>query len=210
MILPKTKDKIQIENLLFPGRFIVLIIVLMLFTFILYIGGLVISGLLIVLLYQLIARLRGAPVVIAHQETLRKALTLLDLQPGEVLYDLGSGNGKVLFYAEKTYKVQAIGIEASLVMILYARFLGMLKKSTTLFLHGNFMSMPLKRNPDAIYLFLMKPILLKMDRVFDSLPEHTRIVSPVFEIQHPRLKEVERIPDDHFSKDQYIYLYKVK
>ncbi|MFN7160676.1 MAG: hypothetical protein ACK4NC_03650 [Candidatus Gracilibacteria bacterium] len=166
--------------------------------------------LIIVFFYQLLARMRGAPVVIAHDETMKKALTLLALKAGDTLYDLGSGNGKVLFYAEKTYSVKTIGIEAAFLLVLYTKVVGFFKKSKTHFIHGDFTKMTLPVKPDAIYLFLMKPILLKMDHVFDALPSGTKIVSPVFEIKHPRIVEKEKVKDDLFSKGQFIYLYEVK
>jgi cyclopropane fatty-acyl-phospholipid synthase-like methyltransferase len=40
-------------------------------------------------------------------------LELANLKPGETLYDLGSGDGRVLIAAVEKYKVKAVGIEIS-------------------------------------------------------------------------------------------------
>jgi ubiquinone/menaquinone biosynthesis C-methylase UbiE len=41
----------------------------------------------------------------------RKMLNLAELKPGEVLYDLGAGDGRVLFIAAKEFGARCVGIE---------------------------------------------------------------------------------------------------
>ena len=52
-----------------------------------------------------------APFVSSSDEMVRKMLQLAGLKPGEVLYDLGSGDGKILIAAAKEYGARAVGIE---------------------------------------------------------------------------------------------------
>jgi len=40
-------------------------------------------------------------------------LAMANLKPGEVLYDLGCGNGRILVTAAEKYKVKAVGVEIS-------------------------------------------------------------------------------------------------
>ncbi len=40
-------------------------------------------------------------------------LEMANLKPGETLYDLGCGDGRILIAAAKRYKVKAVGIEIS-------------------------------------------------------------------------------------------------
>ena len=55
----------------------------------------------------------GVPWVPTARDRIRWALEMVDLQEGELLYDLGAGDGRVLFMAAEVFGARAIGIEAS-------------------------------------------------------------------------------------------------
>jgi ubiquinone/menaquinone biosynthesis C-methylase UbiE len=57
--------------------------------------------------------LSGLPWIPTHRKRIHKALELAALQPGEILYDLGSGDGRVIILAAREYDAKAIGIELS-------------------------------------------------------------------------------------------------
>jgi hypothetical protein len=65
------------------------------------IGRLVIIALEVLLavyfVYTLIAIAKGAAPIPSRRSTVEAIVRLADLQPGEVLYDLGSGDGRILF-----------------------------------------------------------------------------------------------------------------
>ena len=52
-----------------------------------------------------------APFVCTPIEVVHKMLLLAELKPGEVLYDLGSGDGRVVITAAYDFGVEAVGIE---------------------------------------------------------------------------------------------------
>ena len=54
-----------------------------------------------------------APYVVAPEQAVDKMLSMANLKSGEVLYDLGCGNGRILITAAQKYKVKAVGIEIS-------------------------------------------------------------------------------------------------
>jgi len=66
---------------------------------------------IVTLLWILIPALYGLPPVPTRPERIRKALTLAKLQPKEVLYDLGAGDGRVLLIAARDFGAKAVGIE---------------------------------------------------------------------------------------------------
>ncbi len=66
---------------------------------------------LLALLWILVPALYGLPPVPTKPERIRKALRLANLQPDEVLYDLGAGDGRVLLIAARDFGAKAIGIE---------------------------------------------------------------------------------------------------
>ena len=63
------------------------------------------------LLWIFVPALYGLPSVPTKQERIRKALQLVNLQPNEVLYDLGAGDGRVLLIAAREFSAKAVGIE---------------------------------------------------------------------------------------------------
>jgi SAM-dependent methyltransferase len=66
---------------------------------------------LVTLLWILVPAFYGLPPVPTRLERIRKALTLAKLQPNEVLYDLGAGDGRVLLVAARDFGTKAVGIE---------------------------------------------------------------------------------------------------
>ena len=66
---------------------------------------------LIGLLWILVPALYGLPSRPTGLNRIRQALKLVNLQPDEVLYDLGSGDGRVLIIAAREFGARAVGIE---------------------------------------------------------------------------------------------------
>ena len=61
---------------------------------VLFIVGLIL--LLVLGLWILVPSLYGLPWIPTREKRIRRALDLAKLQPGETLYDLGAGDGRVL------------------------------------------------------------------------------------------------------------------
>jgi hypothetical protein len=66
---------------------------------------------ILALLWILVPVIYGLPSRPTKPERIRKALKLVNLQPNEVLYDLGAGDGRVLLIAAKEFSAKAVGIE---------------------------------------------------------------------------------------------------
>jgi hypothetical protein len=78
---------------------------------ILLVYGLSLLLFLLLLAWIAIPSLYGLPSVPTKPERIRKALKLANLQPDEVIYDLGAGDGRVLFIATGEFGAKAIGLE---------------------------------------------------------------------------------------------------
>ena len=65
----------------------------------------------LILLWILIPALYGLPPVSTKPERIHKALKLVNLQPNDVFYDLGAGDGRVLLIAAHDFGAKAVGIE---------------------------------------------------------------------------------------------------
>src|SRR3982751_1672198 len=54
-----------------------------------------------------------APYVVSPQQIVDKMLEAASLKPGETVYDLGCGDGRVLITAAQRYRAKAVGVELS-------------------------------------------------------------------------------------------------
>src|SRR5579862_6542712 len=76
-----------------------------------------------------------APFVPTKMEAIRKILKLAGVKRGKKFYELGSGDGRVVLEAAKL-KAISIGIEQSLIRVLYSRNRASTLKNAKFF-HGN-------------------------------------------------------------------------
>jgi ubiquinone/menaquinone biosynthesis C-methylase UbiE len=54
-----------------------------------------------------------APYVVSPQAIVDRMLELADVKPNEILYDLGSGDGRILITAVQRFRAKAVGVEIS-------------------------------------------------------------------------------------------------
>ncbi|PWB69895.1 MAG: hypothetical protein C3F07_18305 [Anaerolineales bacterium] len=83
--------------------------------------GLSLLTFLLALSWILIPALYGLPSRPTQPDRIRKALRLVDLKKGEVLFDLGAGDGRVLFIAAQEFDAEAVGIEVGPVQCAWIR-----------------------------------------------------------------------------------------
>lgn len=63
----------------------------------------------------------GAPFDSTRLKDVERMLRLADPQPNQILYDLGSGDGRIVIEAVKKYNVKSIGIEINPFLVLISR-----------------------------------------------------------------------------------------
>ena len=73
--------------------------------------GLGLAFLLVAVLWLVVPALSGVPWVPTREARIRRALQIAGLRPGETLFDLGAGDGRVLLMAAKEFGARAVGIE---------------------------------------------------------------------------------------------------
>ncbi len=73
--------------------------------------GVGLAFLLVAALWLVIPALYGTPWVPTREARIRRALQMAKLKPGETLYDLGAGDGRVSLMAAKEFGARAVGIE---------------------------------------------------------------------------------------------------
>jgi protein-L-isoaspartate O-methyltransferase len=149
-----------------------------------------------------------APYVVSPQEIVDRMLELADLKPGEKLYDLGSGDGRILITAVTRFKAKAVGVEISddLVNTANARIRRLGLDNDAQVIHGNFLDVDL-RPADVVTLYLatdanelLRPNLEKY------LRDGSRVVSHDYAVPGWKPKLVDKNPE---QRGHTIFLYQM-
>lgn len=134
------------------------------------------------LLFFNLSLIFGAPFVPTPVKVVERMLKLVGLKPGEVLYDLGSGDGRILIWAAQNYDIKAVGYEINPFLVYLSR-----QKTRKLGLHekikirwGNFFRKNLS-DADVILIYLFQVTNNFLEKKFLSeLKPGTQIVSLSF------------------------------
>ena len=150
-----------------------------------------------------------APYVGSPVPVVERMLELANLRPGETVYDLGCGDGRILIVAAQKHRVKAVGVELS----------ERLAKSTTESLkklglsdlasviHGDLMDVNLS-DADVVTLYLLRDSNdLLRPKLEKSLRAGARIISHDYEIRGWRPTAVEHV--EASKRDHKIYVYTV-
>ncbi len=90
--------------------------------FLLVIGFLILVVFVIVYFKDVLPLMfHGAPWQPSEVESIRKMLEMAELKQGEKVYELGSGDGRILIMAAEEFGAQATGIEINPFLVLYSR-----------------------------------------------------------------------------------------
>jgi hypothetical protein len=81
------------------------------------------ASVVFVCLSFVIPSLTGAPWVPSSNEIVRKMLLLANVKPGEEVYDLGSGDGRIVIISTKEFGARSTGIEIDVFRALYSKLL---------------------------------------------------------------------------------------
>ena len=115
------------------------------------------------LLWILVPAFYGLPSVPTKPERIRKALKLVNLQPDEVLYDLGAGDGRVLLIASREFKAFSIGLEVGPVQcaLIWLRVVSSGLADRIKVRWGNLFKADLK-DADVVYVYATSQEVLKL------------------------------------------------
>lgn len=137
------------------------------------------------------------------KDTIRKMLKLAGVRKNDLVYDLGSGDGRVLIIAAKEFHAKAVGIEKNRFLVWLSKLMTNKLQNKIKVIHGDIFKENL-RNADVILIYLSYTLAQKLKSKFEKeLKKGTRIVSA----SHPIVewKEIKKIRTGHF----YSYLYKI-
>ena len=153
--------------------------------------------------WSIIPVLAGLPWRPTETGRTRKAFELAKVQPGEVVYDLGCGDGRVLVMAVRDFQAEAVGVEISLLHCWLSRFNARANKvrDHVSIRQGDFYSADL-HDADVVFAYMtsrqvgrLKPHLER------QLRPDARVVTISFDMDGWEPQEVDR--------DELIFLYQM-
>jgi len=150
----------------------------------------------------LVPEFKGAPWVPTSQRLVAKVLTMAELKRGELIYDLGSGDGRLVIAASRDFGARAIGIEIDPFRVFYSRLrisrLGLRERAKIV--RGNFFKINF-RDADVVVLYLLQQTNDKLQSKLEKeLKPNCRVVSVVW-----KFEGWETIKADD---EEMIYLYR--
>jgi ubiquinone/menaquinone biosynthesis C-methylase UbiE len=150
-----------------------------------------------------------APYVVSPQAIVDRMLEMADLKPSETLYDLGSGDGRILITAVQRFRAKAVGIEISdaLVSSTTDRIFKLGFQNEARVIHADMMQVDLS-SADVVTIYLatdsneiLRPNLEKY------LKKGARVVSHDYAVVGWKPKMVDKdVPE---ARGHVIYLYEM-
>lgn len=137
----------------------------------------------VILVPTIIAMVTGAPWIPTPMARVKRMLELAKLKPGDRIYDLGCGDGRMVHLAAKDYSADAVGLELSPLVYLWGRIRNFFLRSRSKILLRDFRRIDYS-NAKVLVFYLLPDILKTMRPVFEEqLQPGARVISYAFEIE---------------------------
>ena len=150
-----------------------------------------------------------APFVPTPEPVVERMLEAGELKPGQTLFDLGCGDGRILFTAAQKFGARAVGVElsAKLVKGVNDRVQSLGLQNQIRVIEGNLLDVDL-RSADVVTLYLMRLTNEKLKpNLKKQLKPGARVVSHDYEIMGWKPERVDRIVV--YQREHAIYVYRM-
>ena len=119
-------------------------------------------GFIVFVTFLIYSSIKGAPYVPTNSKEADIILKEANLKKGQSFIELGSGDGRLVRKAAKTYGDHALGIDINPILVWYSKFLAFAESvRNASFLREDLFKVSLK-GADIVYLFLMPELLEKL------------------------------------------------
>ena len=148
-----------------------------------------------------------APWLPTWNKDLERFANLAGLKQSDVVYDLGSGDGRVVFFIARRFQAKAVGVEVAIPLVIWSYLKKIVTGATlTTFLWKNFFKLDVSP-ASVIYVFGRPGTLgaLLVDKFKRELRPGSRIVSYAF----PLAGLVPEKIDKPTKNDLSLYLYRI-
>lgn len=150
-----------------------------------------------------------APFVPSPQPIVERMLAAADLKPGETLFDLGCGDGRVLITAARKFGAKAVGIELSpkLVEAANEQIKAMRLEDQVKVIQGDLMEADL-RSADVVTIYLLTHSNDKLRPNLEKyLKRGARVVSHDFQVRGWKPIRVDKL--EVYRRTHSIYVYEM-
>ncbi len=151
-----------------------------------------------------------APYYPTPQIVVDRMLQLGELKPGEKMFDLGSGDGRLVIAAARKYKADATGVELddSLYRQSMARINSLGLSASARIIHGDLLKQDYS-SADLLTVYLLPVGNDKVTPILEKqLKKGTRIVAHDFEFSAWKPEKTVDIDDDGEGRSHRLYLYR--
>jgi SAM-dependent methyltransferase len=143
------------------------------------------TAIVLILAYGFVL-LFGAPYFPSLKPHLKAALDLLDLKPGQTVYDLGCGDGRFLKAAARQ-GIKAVGYELNPFVFAYAWLTTRRQRKLIKVRWGNFWRADISK-ADAIFVFLLDKYMPQLDKKLKAeAKKDLKLASHTFKIPGKKL-----------------------
>jgi protein-L-isoaspartate O-methyltransferase len=151
-----------------------------------------------------------APYYPTPETIVEKMLVLGELKPGEKVYDLGSGDGRIVIMAAKKFKANAVGVEFDdgLWKQSSARIAKLGLTARARIIHGDLLAQDYS-DADLLTVYLLPMSNDKVTPILEKqLKKGARIVAHDFEFSAWKPDKIQDIDDDGQGRSHRLYLYR--
>ncbi len=151
------------------------------------------------------------PFVPSTPEVIDRMLELARVKPGDVVYDLGSGDGAIVIRAAKKYGVKAVGVEIDQDLVLKARNNAFKENVEHLVEFRAQDALTVDVSPATVVtLYMLPEFNAKLRPILDrQLKTGSRVVSHDYPIEGWVPDKVERVRGD-FVHDHTVFLFEIR
>jgi cyclopropane fatty-acyl-phospholipid synthase-like methyltransferase len=151
------------------------------------------------------------PFVRSAPEVIDRMLELAEVKPGDVVYDIGSGDGAIIIRAAKQYGVKGVGIEIDQDLVLKARSNAFREKVEHLVeFHAQDAFTADVSPATVVTLYMLPDFNAKLRPMLDrQLKPGSRVVSHDYPIEGWVPDKVERVKGD-FLHDHTVMLFEIR
>lgn len=136
------------------------------------------------------AAFTSAPFVPSARKRHKTMIKLANLQPSDVAYDLGCGDGRLVFESARHVQ-KAIGYDLSIPLVLFAKLKAFLIRSKAIFHFGNLWSQDYQ-DATVIYCYLFPTAMRTLYKeIWPKLKKGTRVISNAFPLHEITPVQVE-------------------
>lgn len=150
-----------------------------------------------------------APYFPTPETVVDRMLQLGELKAGEKMYDLGSGDGRIVIDAARKYKADAVGVELDAALVRQsAERIRTLKLTTAHIIEGDLLKQDYS-SADLLTVYLLPVATELVTPILEKQLKHgSRIVAHDFQFAQWKPEKIVDIDDDGEGRAHRLYLYR--